>query len=133
MEDDPETFSEAGPNLLRSYQAKCARAIAHSVHHGLGKIFTVMFARQMGKNETSAILEAYLLNHYAEKGGTIVKAAPSFKPQVVTSMLRLKQTLDQHPDTQGKWSPAFGYMFRVGQASITFLSANPTANVVGTE
>jgi hypothetical protein len=129
--EDIEPFSRSAGKALRQYQAECARAIVRSVTAGDGKIITVMFARQMGKNETSAQVEAYLLALYARRGGTIVKAAPSFKPQLVTSMLRLKDALDANPLTRSRWKPAFGYMAQVGKATVTFLSADTHANVVG--
>lgn len=128
---DVESFSGAGRRPLRSYQAECARAVARSVIERRGRIFTVMFARQMGKNETSAQLESYLMALYAGRGGTIVKAAPSFKPQIVNSILRLKEALDGSPLTAGRWSPAFGYMVQLGRASVAFLSADHSASVVG--
>src|SRR5579884_3130771 len=120
---DPAAFSHAGRRPLRPYQAECARAVARSVLRGEGKTFTVMFARQMGKNETSALLEAYLLALFAGRGGSMVKAAPSFKPQIVNSILRLKDMLNRHPLTRTRWAPQFGYMVRVGHANIAFLSA----------
>lgn len=129
--DDIEPFARSAGKVLRQYQCECARAIVRSVTAGDGKIITVMFARQMGKNETSAQVEAYLLALYAGRGGTIVKAAPSFKPQLVTSMMRLKETLDANPFTRRRWKPAFGYMAQVGKACVTFLSADTQANVVG--
>jgi hypothetical protein len=124
-------WSTASARPLRAYQAECARAIVRSVIRREGRTFTVMFARQMGKNETSAQLEAYLLALYAGRGGSMVKAAPSFKPQIVTSMLRLKDTLNAHPLTRGRWQPAYSYMMRLDQAQIAFFSAQERANVVG--
>jgi len=128
---DIAAFSAGGQRPLRMYQAECARAVARSVLRQQGKVFTVMFARQMGKNETSAQLEAYLLALYARRGGAIVKAAPSFKPQLVNSILRLKETLDRSPLTRGRWRPVFGYMVQLERASTIFLSADRNANVVG--
>lgn len=90
-----------------------------------------MYARQMGKNELSAQLEAYLMALFAGRGGSIVKAAPSFKPQTINSILRLKHTLDTNPLTRGRWKPSFGYMVQLGRSSATFLSADRHANVVG--
>src|SRR4029453_16602679 len=60
---------------LRSYQLAPARAILASVLGRRGDTVTVMYARQMGKNELSAVLEAYLLTLYQRVGGTLVKAA----------------------------------------------------------
>jgi hypothetical protein len=126
-----DTFSNTTRAPLREYQLECARAVVDSVMHGRGKIFTVMFARQMGKNETSAHIEAYLMALYQHEGGNIVKAAPAFKPQVIGSILRLKETLDASPLTRDTWRPSFGYMIALGEARTTFLSADTTANVVG--
>ncbi len=128
---DIAPFSEAGGRPLRPYQAEVARAVLRSVLHGEGKVFTIMFARQMGKNETSAQLEAYLLALFGRRGGTVVKAAPSFKPQVITSMLRLRETLERNPLTRARWHSRFGYMIGIGAAVTAFFSAEPHANVVG--
>jgi hypothetical protein len=76
---------------LYPYQLDIAEAILISVEQQQGKIITVMSARQMGKNQLSAIIEAYLLHRYTE--GTIVKAAPTFKPQIINSRLRLMSML----------------------------------------
>jgi hypothetical protein len=105
--------------------------VVDSVLRQRGRTITIMFARQMGKNETSAQIEAYLLTLYAGRGGTIVKAAPSFKPQIITSMLRLRRILDRGPLTRGRWRPSFGYMISLGAATTSFLSADSRANVVG--
>lgn len=128
---DVASFSKPSGRPLRAYQTECARAIVRSVHAHQGRVFTVMFARQMGKNETSAQIEAYLLALHAMRGGTIVKAAPAFKPQLVNSILRLKETLHASPLTRERWRSAFGYMVQLGHASTIFLSADPSANVVG--
>jgi len=60
---------------LRHYQLAEARAIGRSVLARQGRTFTVMMARQMGKNELSAQLEAYLLFLHQRAGGTIVSPA----------------------------------------------------------
>src|SRR5579864_1281223 len=126
-----ETWSAISGRALRPYQAECARAILDSVCRQKGHTFTVMFARQMGKNETSAQLEAYLLLLFALRGGSMVKAAPSFTPQINTSMLRLKEVLDRHPATQGVWQQSYSYMIALGRARIAFFSGQEKANIVG--
>ena len=128
---DPAAFSGLGGRHLRPYQAEITRVIAGSIMRREGRIFTVLLARQMGKNEMSAQLEAYLLALYARRGGSIVKAAPSFKPQVINSILRLRETLESNPLTRGRSRPAYGYMQRLGRASIAFFSGDRHANVVG--
>jgi hypothetical protein len=128
---DIGNFAGTGSRTLRPYQLACARAVIDSVVHRRGQVFTVMFARQMGKNETSAQIEAYLLALYAARGGSLVKGAPSFKPQVINSIIRLRAVLDANPLTRGRSHSAHGYMVGVGRAFAAFYSADTHANVVG--
>lgn len=114
---------------LYPYQLEVARAVLRSVLRGAGRTFTVMFARQAGKNELSAQLEAYLLCLYRGRGGQIVKAAPTFEPQAVVSLRRLLGALD-HPFGRGA-RVVGGYRVELGRASAAFLSAAPEANIVG--
>lgn len=128
---DVARFTElAGTRPLRDYQAEIARAVAQSVEAGRGDIITVMCARQMGKNQTSAALEHYLLHRYQERGGQIVKAAPTWKPQIVNSKIRLEGELNA-PFSRGRWRPVYGYGLAMGAARVLFFSAAPTSNVVG--
>ncbi len=115
---------------LRWYQAEIARAVERSIREQLGLTFTVMMARQMGKNELSAHLEAWLLDRMADRGGTIVKAAPTFRPQIANSMVRLESLL-RRPHFQGRWRREHGHMLALGEARIAFFSAEPRASVVG--
>src|SRR5712692_692180 len=92
------------------YQLDVAEAILISVEQGQGKIITVMMSRQSGKNQLSAILEAYLLHRYTE--GTIVKAAPTFKPQIINSRSRLLAMLRHDWLKDRVWS-SYGYMIGV--------------------
>jgi hypothetical protein len=105
---------------------------------GKGLTFSVMFARQMGKNQLSAVLEAYLLACIPQ--GTIIKAAPTFKPQVITSRMRLLSMLDNQLTRHRVWR-SYGYMLGVAPSSaqikeqsgpsIQFFSSSPEANIVG--
>jgi hypothetical protein len=115
---------------LRPYQLAPARAILASVFQGQGRTFTIMYARQMGKNELSATLECYLLTLCQRHGGTLVKAAPTYRPQVVTSLLRLDGLL-QNPLTAGQWRARHGYIREVGAARALFFSGQEHASVVG--
>jgi hypothetical protein len=60
----------------------------------------------------------------------LVKCSPTFKPQTVISMMRLKDRLN---DTgfSGIWVAELGYIIRLGNARAIFLSADESANVVG--
>jgi len=119
-----------GSCTLRPYQCTVAEAVLDSVRTGRGDVITVMMARQMGKNQTSAALEYYLLGLFSGPGGQLVKAAPTFKPQIVNSMLRLGRELEG-PYTAGRSRPVFGYGLQLGRARILFFSAEKGSNVVG--
>jgi len=115
---------------LRPYQPEPARAILDSILQRRGDTICVVMARQAGKNETSAQIEAYLLNLFQRAGGSIVKASPTFKPQTINSMLRLGEHLN-NPWNQQRWRRPHGYIIELGQARAFFFSAQPDSNVVG--
>lgn len=128
---DPEQFSRhILGRPLYPYQAEVIHAIVNSVVRRQGHVFSVMFARQMGKNELSAHLEAYLLNLFQRAGGTIVKAAPTFTPQALISKARLEGLLD-NPFNRRRWRRQWEHTVRLGRARVLFLSGEPHANVVG--
>jgi len=115
---------------LRSYQLEAGRAILDSILNNRGDTFAVMMSRQAGKNELAAQLEAYLLNLYQGKGGQIVKASPTFKPQTINSIMRLTDRLTNRWN-KGRWRKREGYIVELKQARCLFFSADPSANVVG--
>ena len=121
---------------LRSYQLEPARAVLASILSGQGRTFAIQMARQAGKNELSAQLEAYLLNLYRRRGGQIVKASPTFKPQTINSVLRLSDRLT-NPWNRGRWRRREGYIIELGHprsgagSRVLFFSADRHANVVG--
>jgi len=115
---------------LRPYQAEAGRAIVDSVVNGRGLSFSVVMARQAGKNELSAQVELFLLLKYARRPLDAIKCAPTFDPQGRISLRRLWTRL-----AQGGLDPLAkkeeGRAIRLGQARQLFLSAEPSANVVG--
>ncbi len=125
---------------LYPYQAEVAAAILASILGGEGRIFTVMMARQSGKNQLSAVLEAFLLASMRQ--GTIVKAAPTFNPQIINSRLRLLSLLD-NPFTRNRvWQSQAHIIGLAPQPHpalvrahtgprVLFFSAGPESNVVG--
>lgn len=128
---DVSLFSRLVTDMpLRSYQLEPARAILRSVLNGQGLTFAVMMSRQAGKNELSGQLEAYLLNLYQRRGGQIVKASPTFKPQTINSILRLMDRLDNRWN-KGKYRRREGYLVELGRARCLFFSADPQSNVIG--
>jgi hypothetical protein len=120
------------------YQELIGDAILASIRGGHGYTFTVMLSRQMGKNQLSAVLEAYLLCMWER--GTIVKAAPTYKPQVINSKQRLLHMLDT-PGLRARAWKAEGYMIGVAPNGSSpeeqrgpralFFSAGPESHIVG--
>ena len=115
---------------LRPYQLEIGRAIYASVWRRRGRMFTVEIARQGGKNELSAQLGVLLLLLASGKGGKLVKAAPTFNPQALVSLRRLQERLDDG-GFGGRWRLEGGNIVRLERSQQTFLSAEPTSNVVG--
>ncbi len=115
---------------LRPYQLEVARAAMDSIQKGMGLIFSVEIARQGGKNELSAHLEVLLLTLYMARGGNLIKCSPTFKPQTIISMERLKQRLDDF-GFEGIYHPQMGYIVQLGSAKAIFLSAEGSSSVVG--
>lgn len=123
---------------LYPYQIEVGDAIIESVLEGKGLTFSVMFSRQMGKNQLSAVLESYLLCCMPD--GAIVKAAPTYKPQTVNSRLRLLSMLECSFTRERMWR-SYGYIIglaptpdlrdaQVGPRLMLF-SAGPGASIVG--
>jgi hypothetical protein len=123
--------SHVAPPAFRPYQVAVTRAVRRSVSAGAGRTFSVMVARQGGKNELSAQLELALLSVFALTGDLdAVKCAPTFTPQGRLSLRRLWSRLS----AMGLPVPAaieHGYIVRLGRARQLFLSAEPGANVAG--
>lgn len=118
---------------LRTYQAGWANHVLRAACEHRSEIIAVEMSRQSGKNETAAHVEAAILARMSRNGGDIVKTAPTWKPQIVNSKRRLlaraNQTQKRLPFL--KFQPREGYILECGNASIHFLSAAPTASVVG--
>ncbi|MBI2328315.1 MAG: hypothetical protein HYU85_01470 [Chloroflexi bacterium] len=117
-------------NTLRPYQREVASAILDSVFGRKGLTFSVEIARQGGKNELSSQLELLLLTLYMTEARSLVKCSPTFKPQTIISMTRLKDRLND-AGFAGSWVAELGYIIRLGNARAVFLSADESANVVG--
>ncbi len=115
---------------LRPYQQEVARAVLDSVQQGKGLTFSVEIARQGGKNELSAHLEVLLLTLYMARGGSLIKCSPTFKPQTVISMARLRDRLADF-GFGGIYHAEMGYIISLGSAKAVFLSAEESSSVVG--
>ncbi len=115
---------------LRAYQERVAREIARSVMEGEGRQFAVVFARQSGKDEMLAQLEAYLMCLYKLRGGSIVVANPTFRPQGLIGKRRLLDRLEIIRQV-GKVRGGGDYVVGVSKTTCAFLSADPTAQARG--
>ena len=121
---------DGGLPRLRPYQIEAGRAIVASVLGRRGLTFTVVMARQAGKNELSAQLELLLLLRHAQQTVDAIKCAPSFEPQGRISLRRLWSRLVQ-AGLEPLAAREHGRAVRLGRARQLFLSAEPTANVMG--
>lgn len=129
---DPDTFAlRASGRLLRSYQRQVMDAIVQSIRQKAGRSFVIIFARQAGKNELQAQLFTYLLAVLSPCPVNLVSVSPTFKPQSLLAMRRLETVLSRNIFTRLLWKRHDGNRYTVGKAGIIFLSADPSANVVG--
>jgi hypothetical protein len=115
---------------LRPYQQEVAIAVIDSIQTNKGLTLSVEMARQGGKNELSAHLELLLLTLYMASGGSLIKCSPTFKPQTIISIQRLKERLDEF-GFDGIYHTEMGYIIALGAARAVFLSAEESASVVG--
>jgi len=115
---------------LRPYQQEVAKTVLDSVQGNKGLTFSVEIARQGGKNELSAHLELLLLTLYMASGGSLVKCSPTFKPQTIISMQRLKERLDEF-GFDGLYHTEMGYIISLFDARVVFLSTEESSSVVG--
>ena len=115
---------------LRSYQCLPGRAIIDSALNGRGLTFSVVMARQAGKNELSAQVELLLLGKNARRPLDGIKCAPTFHPQARISLSRLWSRILQ-AGLDPLAAREDGHAVRFGRARQIFLSAEPAANVVG--
>jgi hypothetical protein len=67
---------------------------------------------------------------YMTEPYNIIKCSPTFKPQTVISMMRLKDRLNDAGFAR-TWKSERGYIIRLINARAIFLSADKSANVVG--
>jgi len=115
---------------LRPYQLEAGMAILDSVGNDKGLTFTIEIARQGGKNELSSQLEMLLMLYFSSQSKNLIKCSPTFKPQTIVSMMRLKEKLTM-AGLDGAWSTEMSYIIRLGNCRAIFLSAEPGASVVG--
>lgn len=129
---DPVRFADVGigGRVLRPYQVEIMRAVWENIREERGDTLSFMLARQMGKNELVARLQAFLLMRYSRAGGAMVHGAPTFNPQALNARARLEECLSRplwRRRVRGEW----GRSVVVGRARVHFVSAEKHANRVG--
>lgn len=127
----PKVWARMNGIFLRPYQLEVSSAIVDSIIHERGLTFVVVFPRQSGKNEMQAHLLAWLAFRFAHKGCRIVSVSPTFKPQTINAMDRVRASLDRSPVGRGQYKGSNGFIFKYRQSRIQFFSADPSAKVVG--
>jgi hypothetical protein len=125
-------FTERGGGIaMRSYQLTPAKAIIDSVIHKKGLTFVVIMSRQAGKDELIGNLLAFLCNLFAHRDVGIVVANPTYKPQTINAIMRFEKRLSTNLITKIFWSKRSDFMRMIGNAVVSFLSGDGSANVVG--
>lgn len=123
--------SRGGALTMRPYQLEPAETILRSIRENQGLTIVLIISRQAGKDELLANLVTYLLNLYSHREKGIVYVNPTFKPQTVNAMLRLESRLKANLLTRTFWRKLAGFMFRINNATVSYLSGDKHANVVG--
>ena len=107
---------------LRPYQQEVVKAVIDSIQLSRGLTISVEIARQGGKNELSAHLEVLLMTLFMSQGGNLIKCSPTFKPQTIISMQRLRERLDDF-GFDGIYHTEMGYIIVLAAVRAVFLSA----------
>lgn len=126
---------------LRGPQLEILQRVERFVGAHQGGVMPIMMSRQSGKNDLAAILQRRHLwrDQAAALPSIWIRTAPTARPQIVNSKKRLREILKLN-SKNGIGHPLFegarllkeeGYIWRLGNASVEFLSSGPNANVVG--
>jgi hypothetical protein len=126
---------------LRGPQAEIIQRVEKHVYARNGGVMCGRSSRQSGKNDMSAILHMRHLwrNQFAPNLLKWVRAAPTRVPQIIISQKRLDEIMHidckgtiRHPMFLGKKiQKSKGYICRVGNATVEFMSSGMQSNVVG--
>lgn len=123
--------ARAGGIKMRPYQLEPAKAILKSITEKRGDTIVLIVSRQAGKDELLANLLSYLVTLFAHREVGIVVANPTYKPQTINAIMRFENRLKANLLTKSSWKKRSDYMRMIGQATVSFLSGDKSANVVG--
>lgn len=116
---------------MRPYQLAPIPTILHSISNHLGWTIILILPRQSGKDELLVWLKVFLLRLFSHLPVGIVEFNPTYKPQTINALDRFETALKQHILTRKRWRKRGDFMRALGLAKCSFLSGEPTANVVG--
>jgi hypothetical protein len=130
--EDPEFHREhiVGKPLFWP-QVVVAKAIERAMAAREAETICVRSSRQTMKNEVSGLIEARALVRHQHVGGSIVKTAPTYEPQVTTSKHRLEERTAEDPLVEGKIRWREGNIAQYGNAKVQFLSLDKKARIEG--
>ena len=114
---------------LRGYQQRAASLLLAAIEREAGETVVVLMARQAGKDETLAQVLAFLLAQRRLRGGAVVFATPTLRPQGLISQRRLAARL--MTPLHRSVATRDGSRVLCGAAAVHFLSAHPAANARG--
>lgn len=115
---------------MRGYQITAARGVLAFLREGQGHKGCMVFSRQAGKDETLAQLIGFLLLRHSARGGSIVVAAPTAKPQAEITRSRVLERLLANPITR-TFVRTSNQTVHVGRARAVFLGAGAQSNARG--
>jgi hypothetical protein len=127
----PNYTERGGGIAMRQYQSDPATAIIDSIQNNLGLTIVLIISRQAGKDELLANLISYLMWLYGHREHGIVIVNPTYKPQTINAIMRLESRLKGNLLTKGEWRKRSDFMRMYGNTTVSFLSGDKSANVVG--
>jgi hypothetical protein len=125
---------------LRGPQVEIIRRVEAFVAEHQSGVMTIRSSRQTGKNDTAATLQRRHLwrRQNSLRAESWIRTAPTYKPQIVNSKKRLREILQldaKHRIRTRLFGARLvreeGYIWRLGNASVEFVSSGPHAHVVG--
>ena len=139
---DPQFESEEiSLRPLRGPQAEIIKKVEAHIHAHKGGVMTILSARQTGKNELAATLQRrhLVFNQGSHNISSWIRTAPTHEPQIVNSKKRLEELIQldrkniaHHPlCMDARILKSEGYIWRLGNATVEFMSSGPHSNVVG--
>lgn len=112
-------------------QSVVCKAIERAMSARIANTIVVRSARQTMKNEVSSLIEGRALVRHQDVGGSIVKTAPNYEPQITTSKHRLETAASEDPFFERKLRWREGNIAQYGNARVQFLSLDPKARIEG--